>query len=759
MHSLLERQIKEHLGSAENIPKKWQAFVHAVDETYQQTDAGLAELVDVQGRELLDVIQSVALGDLGVQVEIPEGVEVLSDLAIGLEMMIDDIREMIAEQVQAREEVERARQKLDAALQQVLSVQRRYIKEGWQSYTEERSRTTGYALADGQEIPPTDAWLPAMAVAVEKAQVVTSEDDNGSVLAWPLEFYDQVFGVLGFARDAEEGWSESELSTVRAVIEQVTQALENQRLLDEQQHTGTLMAKRVEELDCLGDIGRKLDESPAVPELLTWVTARIPAAMQYAGECLVAAEFEGQVYGSPEAQTLPRQMVQGMRVGGELVGRLYVAYTQERNFLNEESALLGDVARRISGYIESRQLIEATQANAEQLGVLYELAQTLTARLDMDQLLEQVYRGVSRLVDANNFYVALYDPQNDEMSFPLAIENGQRRRWGVRRGGNGLSEYVIRTRQPCLIRGSLDQHAERFKGVQQIGQMSRSWAGVPMIVGDQVMGVMAVQSEESDTVYDEHDLELLSAIAGQASVALQNARLFEATQANAEQFRVLYELAQSLTTRLEMDQVLDQVYRGVSRLMNATNFYIGLYEPERDRISFPLNVTESVADRKITVIPAGSGISGYIVSTGQSVLIGESVDLWMQGHGIEVVGENAKCFLGVPLLIGDQVQGLIAVQDYHRANVYTERDQAMLTAIAGQASVAIQNARLFAQMRERARREQILRQIASRVRSSTDPDVIVRAAVRELGTALGRRAFVRLGSVEELAQPPQVSEI
>lgn len=366
MHSVLEQQIKEHFGSLDRVPEKWRSFIAAVDETYRQNNAGLAELVDAQGRVLLDAIQSAALGELDVQIEVPEGVEVLSDLAIGLDMMIDDIREMITEQVQARKQMEQTHHELDMALQQVLAVQRRYIHEGWERYVQEQERVSDYALIDGQPASSTDISFPAMASAIANGEMASDQDDQDSTLALPIQFYGELLGVLGFAREGQDGWSENELSTVRAVLDQVAQALENQRLLDEQQRVSTLMGKRVEELACLSDIGRKLDESPSLVDLLTWVAARIPAAMQHADECLVAIEFGGQVYGKPEAQTLPRQMVQGMRISGELVGRVYVAYTQDYDFLDEESALLGDVARRLSGYIEVQQLLHDAQARAEQ---------------------------------------------------------------------------------------------------------------------------------------------------------------------------------------------------------------------------------------------------------------------------------------------------------------------------------------------------------------------------------------------------------
>jgi GAF domain-containing protein len=133
------------------------------------------------------------------------------------------------------------------------------------------------------------------------------------------------------------------------------------------------------------------------------------------------------------------------------------------------------------------------------------------------------------------------------------------------------------------------------------------------------------------------------------------------------------------------------------------------------------------------------------------VLIEEDLMGWLQEHDIPIIGEVAQSWLGVPLMIGDEVQGVMVVQNYTTPRAFTENDRDRLVAIAGQVAVAIQNARLFGEIQTRAHHEQILREITSRVRGTTDPDIIVRTAVQELGTALGRRTFIRLGSTEDLS--------
>ena len=137
--------------------------------------------------------------------------------------------------------------------------------------------------------------------------------------------------------------------------------------ITEQKQAEFLLNKRAEQINCLNEIGRRIDETPQVPEFLQWVAERIPPAMQYPDVCVAAVEFEDTdhsgraVYGVAKAVEMPCQIVEGLSIGGETVGQMYLSYTQAHDFLDEERALLGDIARRVSNYIESRRLLEQTR--------------------------------------------------------------------------------------------------------------------------------------------------------------------------------------------------------------------------------------------------------------------------------------------------------------------------------------------------------------------------------------------------------------
>ena len=694
----------------------------------------------------------------------------------------------------------------------------------------------------------------------------------------------------------------AELQRLRRQVAELQEAENRPKQVEtEQAHAET--EKRVRELNCLNDIGSRMDESLPVEDLLEWVAARIPPAMQHPAHCVVAIEYEKQTYGRPEAKILSYQVVQSLQAGNEVVGRIYVAYTKKHEFLDEESALLGDIARRLSGYIESSRLFQEASSRAQRLALVNRIARVAGAAVNLDELMETVYqevanifetdaffialydqdtdeldfrfvvekgermfpgrfpvsgltswvieekkplvigdlkeeredlplpeligsgdmaaswmgvpmlagdrvigivsmqsyrshiwnqedeqllftivdqitvavenirlleeariraqellvlnemsrvfsslrkvdplvesiyRHLSRLMDTTNFYIALYNSESDEISFPLAVEHGERREWGSRRAGRGLTEYVIRSREPLLIPEDVTGRLEEL-GMEAIGEIALSWLGVPMIVGGQVMGMIGIQSYTTARSYSKRHCNLLEAIASQAAAAIENIRLLQETQARAEELAVLNELAQSLTARLEVDQVLNEAYRGVSRLLDASNFFIGLYDQEKHEIAFPLNISESKVDEGLTVISADQGISGYIVRNRTSVLVGDDIPGWQQELGLEAVGEAAASWLGVPMMIGDRVVGLMAIQDYTTPGLYDEHDLDMMTAIASQVAVALENARLFEQTQNERAQAELLYQGSDRMSRSTSVQEVLLALVES--TALQR---------------------
>ncbi len=177
--------------------------------------------------------------------------------------------------------------------------------------------------------------------------------------------------------------------------------------ITERKRTEAELEDRIQELNCLTDIGRKIADSPPVPDLLTWVTKRVPAAMQYPDLCQVAIEYGGEIYGQLTAIDMLAQIVHALRVGGQVVGRIYIAYAEKHDFIDEESALLGGIANRISSYIESSLLLKQIQRQAEQEHTVRAITDKIRKGADRASILRIAQDEIRQMLGASNSMVQL----------------------------------------------------------------------------------------------------------------------------------------------------------------------------------------------------------------------------------------------------------------------------------------------------------------------------------------------------------------
>ncbi len=570
-----------------------------------------------------------------------------------------------------------------------------------------------------------------------------------SSLAIPFQVQEHEIGLLEIMDDTPGRiWSEDERRLVEQVADQLSLALENAHLFQETQaaltETRTLYAitsatTRTLELretlvglldQVLAAIGMEsglismVDQ--ATDELELVVKQDLPEAMD---RSLTTNGLHGTlcdlVYRRKEAVNIPdfedREKIpdfvpdlSSLRTFGirsylgvtlvskdRILGTLCTFGKHPRSGQEAGISLMQVAGQQIGIAIENAQLFRETQARADELAVLNEMAGVLSSRLNTQEVIQNIYHYTSRLIDATNLFIALFDPLIDEVSFPLVIEDDQPTRYEPRKGGNGLTEYIIRNRQALLIPNQVAEWIEQHLGIEAIGRVAFSWLGVPMMIGTQVIGVISVQSFTRANVYTKRHLDLLNALASQGAIAIQNARLFQETELRAEELTILNEMGRTLAASLDVHEVTEALYSYVSRLMNTYSFFVGLYDEEKEEMELPVVFTSGTrifpSKRKL-----GGALSDYVIRNKVSLLLnGEDITEQQEKLGVRFVGlgdaKPAKSWLGVPLLYGNQILGAVVVQSVDKPFLYVESHRRLLIAVASQAAIAIQNARLFEQ--------------------------------------------------------------
>ena len=188
---------------------------------------------------------------------------------------------------------------------------------------------------------------------------------------------------------------------------------------------------------------------------------------------------------------------------------------------------LTDIHRLKQEAVEREKELVETRDLAKEMAVLNELSRTLTTHLTVEEVVQETYKQASRLIDTRNFMMSLYNPERKEHEFVLNLTESEVDKGLLTRqpANAGISGYIIHNKTPVLIKDNSSKW-EASLGIQSVGDAASSWLGVPLLLGDKVLGVIIIQNYHKERVYDEHDRDLLMTIASSAAVALQNARLF-----------------------------------------------------------------------------------------------------------------------------------------------------------------------------------------------------------------------------------------
>ena len=607
----------------------------------------------------------------------------------------------------------------------------------------------------------------------QESRFVPGPVPTASMMLVPIKSGRQVIGVLLASSPRPFALGEADAVVLATLADQAAVALESTRLLSSTQQAalrlaslneiGRRVAAQLELQDMLETTVRSLEEYLAFYRVGIFMVEEGASVLRLAaankalravvppgyrpkvgegtigevaatGETVLAndvlagalARREG-MWSSPASVSVP------IKVGRRVIGVLEVEGVRRGVFSEQDAAALEIAADQLAVAIENARLFEQTQRRVAELATVNEIGRAISSALDTNQLAELIYEQVSSLLNTRNFHLAVYDPDSQRVTMEFIIERGRRLSRDDSSLAQGLMGNLMRSGQPILLARGVGEYAQEH-GLMLEGDAARSWLGVPMIAGDRVIGGIAVQSLEREDAFDSAHLELLTIVAGQASVAYHNASLFQERLRRIEQLNVLNEMAQAISSTLELDDLLAIVYQQATRIVDTTHFFIALYDEETDQVTFPF-VIDPEHREDWSAGRRGEGLTGTIIATGQPLLLPSGALGPYREKGREIDAGLCRSWMGVPMIAGDRVLGVIAVQDYEREHVYNEEHLALLSTVAAQAAVAVRNAQLYRQI----------------VGFSSELEAMVEARTRELATALAELTLER-DRVEALYQ-------
>ncbi|MBN2043672.1 MAG: GAF domain-containing protein [Anaerolineales bacterium] len=292
---------------------------------------------------------------------------------------------------------------------------------------------------------------------------------------------------------------------------------------------------------------------------------------------------------SPETSSNGEVISRPLEVRGTVIGSLGIAENPDQPLSEEEKKLIESVSSEVAEALERARLFESSQRSASELAVLNEMGATFAQALTEEFINETVYTYTSKLMTTPQFYIAYHDPEEDMIYFPMVVINGERitedhpdyQSWAPRPAGTGLTGYIIDKRMPILIDSNAEETLTKL-GLPflKTGGETQSFLGVPMLIGDRSLGVISVQSDHSADLYGRHHLDLLTTIASQAAVSINNTRLFQSEQERAQQERTVRTITDKVRRGTDTQQIMQIALEELSRALNADGSTIQLGKPE-----------------------------------------------------------------------------------------------------------------------------------------------------------------------------------
>ena len=432
-----------------------------------------------------------------------------------------------------------------------------------------------------------------------------------------------------------------------------------------------------------------------------------------------------------------------LRIGEWVLGVLDVQSERQGAFDESDLFVLQSLADLVAVSIQNAHLFREREWRIEELTTLNEIGETIVSSLDLDETLTAIMQRVNAVFQVEAGSLLLVEDGHLLFRVTLSPQAEIIKRHTLAMG-QGIAGWVAQHGHPLLVP---DARADPrwYPDIDADSEFeTRTILCVPMKAKDTIIGVIEILNPLNGRLFTKGDLHLLESIATSAVIAIENARLYQQTQRRLEEVSTLYILANQMTSSLERPVVLDAIVTTLKRVLDCRGCCIFWLDEETQQLEIKASAGVPSEGRKDTRIRIGEGVSGRVVEQAKPIYIPDT----SQEPDLCYFDPQVRSLLVVPLIAKDRPTGTLNVDD-NRPNAFSPDLEQLLTIAAAQAAVAIENAQLFQDLKERAAK--LEEAYAELQEADREKDEFVQNVSHELRTPLTFvKAYVELFLEESL---------
>ncbi len=493
--------------------------------------------------------------------------------------------------------------------------------------------------------------------------------------------------------------------------------------------------------------GQRLDVPPRA--LRPTDTDRRPARVFNSRQEQLAAG-QRALPGTDQSQSIVSvQIVSSDRVMGSIT---LEDHQREHAFSDSDVRLLETVAASMGVALQSallfdetqRLLKETEQRNAE-LAVINAVQQALAGELNIQGIYDAVGDKIREIFGQRDIDIRIIEPKTRAVLSPYLYERGQRLHLPPRPlRDTGVLAHLVRTREPLVANENIEAVITRVGSVLVPGTtMEKSAVWVPLLAGDEVLGLVSMSDMEREHGFSDSDVRLLQTLANAMSVSLENARLFDETQrllketdARAAELAIINSVQAGLANKLDARSIYELVGEKLRELFDSQSISIAGFDVEANQRHYHYLLERG----QRLEVPDGpiSTMGWHLIRNAQPLVINRDIDARMAEMGIRrttIEGtESSQSLVRVPILRDGRVLATIGLDNMDREDAFSDADVRLLTTLAGSMSVALESARLFeqtqtllAQTEQRAAELAAVNALGQALNAKIDLDELIRA--------------------------------
>lgn len=585
--------------------------------------------------------------------------------------------------------------------------------------------------------------LPAEAITLTQLS-----QENLSTLSIPFET-ESGWNALELVDDTRRNWQEDERALLRQVVDQLTLALQNANLFKQTQ-------KSAAQLQAVAEISTRISTILEVQPLLETAvrltqrrfglyhahifmlqgdnrTLKVQACGWQEGDInenthgtreidteqpvsivARAARTRRPVIDNDVSQDpgwLPNPLLPNVRAemaipvftGENLMGVLNVHADRINFFSEEDQAILSTLAAQIAGSIQNAQLYQKEQYRRQVADTLSDMARITGESLQMNEVVRRLLEQMPRLLNFGTATIQLIESQGKRRQIG-GISYNQERLEEIHHPDSfylrpeqedPLIHQIVTSREPVIL---ADTHSDPRWEVRPETEHIRSWMGIPLLVGNAVIGVLILDSEQANN-YSAESGALAKAVGAQAAVAIQNASLYAQAQQRAEEQALLSEVVSSVSGSLELEKSLQNIAEKIQRYFKVGHVGITLIGPDKKRLILIADApapADGSSALGMSIPIAGNAATEQVLNLRRALWLEDVPNNPLLVSIREIMLQRGTQNLALfPILSGEEVVGTAGIDILETDRRLSPGEMALLEAIFLQTATSIQNAQLY----------------------------------------------------------------